>query len=49
VAVSAVRGALYSSGSQLFDSRGAVPMQLRAEGYALTRSAWPLGSNWRST
>jgi outer membrane receptor protein involved in Fe transport len=35
VAVSAVRGALYSSGSQLFDSRGAVPMQLRAEGYAL--------------
>lgn len=34
-AASSVRGAVYHTGSQFFDSRGANPVQMRAEGYAL--------------
>jgi outer membrane receptor protein involved in Fe transport len=32
---SAVRGAVYQTGSQLFDSRGATPVQMRADAYTL--------------
>ncbi len=32
---SAVRGAVYQTGAQLFDSRGAVPVQMRADSYTL--------------
>jgi outer membrane cobalamin receptor len=35
MATSAIRGAVYRTGAQLFDSRGAVPVQLEASGYAL--------------
>jgi outer membrane receptor protein involved in Fe transport len=35
VAASAVRGAVYQTGSQLFDSRGANLIQMRADGYTL--------------
>ena len=35
VAASAVRGAVYQTGSQLFDSRGANPVQMRADDYTL--------------
>jgi outer membrane receptor for ferrienterochelin and colicin len=35
MATSAVRGAVYQTGSQLFDSRGAVPVQMRADSYTL--------------
>jgi outer membrane cobalamin receptor len=35
VAASAVRGAIYQTGSQLFDSRGANLIQMRADGYTL--------------
>jgi vitamin B12 transporter len=35
IASSAARGAVYQTGSQLFDSRGAVPVQMRAESYTL--------------
>lgn len=34
-AASAVRGAVYQTGSQLFDSRGAVPTQLLVDGYTI--------------
>jgi outer membrane receptor protein involved in Fe transport len=30
-----VRGAVYQTGSQLFDSRGAIPVQMRADSYTL--------------
>jgi outer membrane cobalamin receptor len=32
---SAVRGAAYYTGTQLYDSRGAVPVQMEADGYTL--------------
>jgi outer membrane receptor protein involved in Fe transport len=35
LAGSAVRGAVYQTGTQLYDSRGAVPVQLRADGFTL--------------
>jgi len=35
IAASAVRGAVYQTGSQFFDSRGAVPIQMRADSYTL--------------
>lgn len=35
IAASAVRGAVYQTGAQLFDSRGAIPIQMRAHGYTL--------------
>lgn len=35
IAASAVRGAVYQTGSQLFDSRGASPVQMTADGYTL--------------
>ena len=35
MAASAIRGAVSSTGAQLFDSRGAVPVQLEAGGYTL--------------
>jgi outer membrane cobalamin receptor len=35
IAASAVRGAVYQTGSQLYDSRGAVPVQMRADSYTL--------------
>jgi len=35
ISASAVRGAVYQTGSQLFDSRGANPVQIPADGYTL--------------
>ena len=35
ISASAVRGAVYQTGSQLFDSRGAIPVQMRADSYTL--------------
>ena len=35
MSASAVRGAVYQTGSQLFDSRGAIPVQMRADSYTL--------------
>jgi outer membrane cobalamin receptor len=35
IAASAVRGAVYQTGSQLYDSRGAIPVQMRADSYTL--------------
>jgi outer membrane cobalamin receptor len=35
IAVSTVRGAVYHTGSQFFDSRGAVPVQMRADAYTI--------------
>jgi vitamin B12 transporter len=35
MSASAVRGAVYQTGSQLYDSRGAIPVQMRAGGYTL--------------
>jgi outer membrane cobalamin receptor len=35
LAASSVRGAVYQTGSQLFDSRGAVPTQLQVDAYTL--------------
>src|SRR5688572_2168635 len=35
IAASAVRGAVYQTGSQLFDSRGATPVQMRVDSYTL--------------
>jgi outer membrane cobalamin receptor len=35
MSASAVRGAVYQTGPQLFDSRGAIPMQMRADSYTL--------------
>ena len=35
MSASAVRGAVYQTGSQLFDSRGAILLQMRADSYTL--------------
>ena len=35
MSASTVRGAVYQTGSQLFDSRGAIPVQMRADSYTL--------------
>ena len=35
VATSLVRGAVYQTGPQFFDSRGSTPVQMRADGYTL--------------